>query len=335
MNPVVKNIPLTHNIFDASAPSFTPMAMEIFLFQYQNNPVYRKYCDTLNIDSSKIHEITKIPFLPIRFFKTHVVTTTAFEPEIIFESSGTSRTINSKHFIKDYRIYEKSFSQAFQLFYGNPADYCVIALLPSYLERNNSSLVFMARELIQKSTHPLSGFYLDEFERLETTLQKVEETRQKTILIGVSFALLDFASVCPMPLHNTTIIETGGMKGRRKELTRQKVHEILCDSFQLNKIHSEYGMTELLSQAYSPGDGIFRCAPWMKVLIRDEDDPFAVHSPTEKEVSGVINVIDLANLYSCSFIATEDVGKLYPNGSFEIAGRIDNTDIRGCSLLAI
>ena len=336
LNPAVKNIALTHNIFEVSADNFTSMALEVFLYQYQNNPVYHQYCDTLNIDCSKIDHLCKIPFLPISFFKTHPVTTTAFVPALVFESSGTTQTVNSKHLIKDPGIYEESFSRTFRKFYDDPSEYCIIALLPSYLERNNSSLVLMADNLIRQSAHPLSGFYLNEFKQLQTTLEKLEALSQKTLLIGVTFALLDFATFSPMPLYSTTIMETGGMKGRRKEMIRQEVHEILCKSFRLKNIHSEYGMTELLSQAYSSGEGIFSCPPWMKIVIREEDDPLTVNISTGNgALSGAINVIDLANIYSCSFIATEDAGKLHADGRFEIAGRIDNTDVRGCSLLAL
>jgi len=290
----------------------------------------------LKIDCNKIDNIQQIPFLPIRFFKTHKVITTEFEAEVVFESSGTTQTINSKHYIKDTSLYEKSFNDAFRLFYGEPAEWCIIALLPSYLERNNSSLVMMADKLIQQSGHPQSGFYLNEWKKLQTTLQQLERLQQKTLLIGVTFALLDFAEQCPMQLQSTTIMETGGMKGRREEMTRQQVHEILCNSFHLKNIHSEYGMTELLSQAYSTGFGIFNCPPWMKVLLREEDDPFAIHiADTTNIISGAVNIIDLANIYSCSFIATEDAGKLHTDGSFELLGRLDNTDIRGCSLLAL
>jgi hypothetical protein len=274
--------------------------------------------------------------LPISFFKTHSITTTAFTPAAIFESSGTTQTINSKHLIKDIGLYETSFTNCFKLFYGQPEEWCIIALLPSYLERNNSSLVLMADKLIQQSKHPQSGFYLQDTEALHETLVSLENKQQKTLLIGVTFALLDFAEKYSLPLHYTTIMETGGMKGRRKEMTRQEVHSALCKSFQLQNIHSEYGMTELLSQAYSKGDGIFNCPPWMKILIRDEDDPLTVHTSTQnKIVSGAINIIDLANIYSCSFIATEDAGKLFADDSFEVLGRLDNSDISGCSLLVL
>lgn len=336
MNTDVKNITLPKNIFDTVSDTFSQTALEVFHFQYTNNEVYRQYCNTLYIDPAAITTIEKIPFLPISFFKTHRITTTQFDPEIIFESSGTTQTINSKHLIKELSVYETSFNKTFNQFYGNPAEWCIVALLPSYLERNNSSLVMMADQLIRQTNHPLSGFYIDDFKKLNETIHQLEQQQQKTLLIGVTFALLDFAEKYPQPLQFTTIMETGGMKGRRTELIRSEVHDILCNSFQLNKIHSEYGMTELLSQAYSSGNGIYSCPPWMKILIREEDDPFAILTAADNNpISGALNIIDLANMYSCAFIATEDAGKLYPDESFEVSGRLDNTDIRGCSLLSL
>lgn len=319
-----------------TSQNFAETALAVFNFQYLQNPVYNQFCKALHIEPAKVNAINKIPFLPIAFFKTHIVTTTQFEAEALFESSGTTQTINSKHLVKDIALYEQSFSAAFHLFYGNPKDWCIIALLPSYLERNNSSLVMMADILIEQSGHAQSGFYLNELKKLHDTLLQLEKQQQKTLLIGVTFALLDFAEQYPIQLQYTTIMETGGMKGRREELTRPEVHDILCNSFKLNKIHSEYGMTELLSQAYSKGDGIFNCPPWMKIVLREEDDPLSVQLHNDsKTISGAINVIDLANVYSCSFIATDDAGKLYPDESFEVLGRLDNSDIRGCSLLAL
>ena len=336
MNTTVKNIINQNKVFTVKEENFTPLALAIFQFQHQFNPIYRQYCDLLKIDPLQINEIEKIPFLPIRFFKSHQVMTTDFTPAITFESSGTSQTVNSKHFVKEISLYSRSFNETFRLFYGDPSQWCIIALLPSYLERNNSSLVMMADELIQQSGHPKSGFYLNDWNQLNTTLQALELAQQKTILIGVTFALLDFAEKFPQTLQHITIMETGGMKGRREEITRGQVHEILCKQFGVEKIHSEYGMTELLSQAYSKGEGIFNCPPWMKVLIREEDDPFAIQSSKEDRIiRGAINCIDLANIYSCSFLATEDAGKLYPDGSFELLGRLDNSDIRGCSLLTV
>ena len=336
MNSSVKNITPLNNLLSVTPQNFEETALAVFNFQYLQNPVYNQFCKALHIEPAKINTLNKIPFLPIAFFKTHIVTTTQFEAAALFESSGTTQTINSKHLVKDIALYEQSFSAAFRLFYGNPKDWCIIALLPSYLERKNSSLVMMADKLIEQSGHAQSGFYLNELEKLHDTLLQLEKQQQKTLLIGVTFALLDFAEQYPMQLQHTTIMETGGMKGRREELTRQEVHEILCTSFKVNKIHSEYGMTELLSQAYSKGDGIFNCPPWMKIILREEDDPLSVQvSNNRKTISGAINVIDLANMYSCSFIATDDAGKLHPDESFEVLGRLDNSDIRGCSLLAL
>ena len=336
MNSSVKNIIPLDNLLSVTPQNFEETALAVFNFQYLQNPVYNQFCKALHIEPAKINTINKIPFLPIAFFKTHIVTTTQFEAAALFESSGTTQTINSKHLIKDIALYEQSFSAAFRLFYGNPKDWCIIALLPSYLERKNSSLVMMADKLIEESGHLQSGFYLNELEKLHGTLLQLEKQQQKTLLIGVTFALLDFAEKYPTPLLHTTIMETGGMKGRREELTRPEVHEILCTNFKVDKIHSEYGMTELLSQAYSKGDGIFNCPPWMKIVLREEDDPLSVQlSNNSKTISGAINVIDLANLYSCSFIATDDAGKLHKDESFEVLGRLDNSDIRGCSLLAL
>jgi hypothetical protein len=239
--------------------------------------------------------------------------------------------------VKDIDIYKESFTKSFELFYGPVTNWCVIGLLPSYLERKNSSLIYMVDELIKKSSHPQSGFYLHEHEKLYPVLQSLENAKQKTILFGVTFALLDFAEKYPLPLQHTIIMETGGMKGRREEMIRREVHDILQKSFHAPVIHSEYGMTELLSQAYSKGNGIFHCPPWMKVLVRDDEDPLTIRelslSPSPGPVAGAINVIDLANIYSCSFIATDDAGKLYQDGSFEVLGRIDNSDLRGCSLM--
>ncbi len=336
LNTSVKNTALQEKIFAANEANFNDIALDVFRIQYANNRVYNRYCQTLQINEMEVNKINKIPFLPISFFKTHTIVTTEFEPEAIFESSGTTSSINSKHLVKEVALYEKSFNKGFNLFYGDIKEYCFIALLPSYLERANSSLVMMADKLIQQTNHPLSGFYLNDFNKLDHTLKLLQSQQQKTILIGVTFALLDFAEQFPSSLQNITVIETGGMKGRRKEITRPQVHEILCKAFRLKNIHSEYGMTELLSQAYSYESGIFNCPPWMKILIREEDDPLTIHSAGDRlNNSGAINIIDLANIYSCSFIATEDTGKLFSDGSFEIAGRIDNTAIRGCSLMSL
>ncbi|QES87521.1 LuxE/PaaK family acyltransferase [Rhizosphaericola mali] len=303
----------------------------IFRFQYSNNEVYQQWCNLLKRTPETIKSVDEIPYLPISFFKSHTIKSGIFEPELTFESSGTTQTTNSHHYIKYASIYEKSFFSAFELFYGSPKDWCILGLLPAYLERSNSSLVKMANDLIVASKHPDSGFYLYDFEKLSETIKKLEATGQKTILLGVTFALLDFAESFPMPLKNTIIMETGGMKGRKKEITRQEVHGYLKQQFQVENIHSEYGMTELLSQAYSHGNGIYVCPPWMKVSLRDESDPLTI----KHQGQGILNIMDLANIYSVSFIATDDVGRIYTDGSFDIQGRLDRSDLRGCSLLTI
>jgi len=318
---------LLNKIFSISESSFSALATEIFQFQYANNNIYAQWVDLTG--NKNAASIEKIPFLPISFFKSKAITTTNFQPEAVFESSGTTGTINSRHLVKSVAIYEESFLKAFEQFYGSPKNWCIIGLLPAYLERPNSSLVTMVDALIKLSNHPQSGFYLYNYAQLAATLKALEAAEQPVLLIGVTFALLDFAEQYPQPLKHTVIMETGGMKGRRKEITREALHQALMAAFNLPAIHAEYGMTELLSQAYSKGRGRFYCPPWMRVLVRDEDDPLQIKATGE----GILNIIDLANLYSCSFIATEDVGKVYDDGSFEVLGRLDNSDIRGCSLL--
>jgi len=315
-------------VFSVEKDGFQNLALELFRFQYLHNPVYQQYAKTIGIVGPQVQRLEDIPFLPVDFFKTHTVGT-GFEPEAVFESSGTTQTVNSRHFVKHLDLYRRSFLSCWQQFYGPVQDWCIIGLLPSYLERKNSSLVVMVDELVRQTHHPQSGFYLYEHEKLADTLRQLESAGQKTLLIGVTFALLDFAEKFPTPLHHTTIMETGGMKGRRKEMTRPEVHDLLRQAFRIKTVHSEYGMTELLSQAYSTHDGIFQTPSWMKVLVRQEDDPFDVR----QQGSGMINVIDLANMYSCPFIATDDIGKLYADGSFEVQGRSDSSDIRGCSLM--
>lgn len=322
---------LEHKIFGAAPHEFEKLALELFQYQYANNPLYKHYTDLLRPGGpGAIRSLLQIPFLPVSFFKTHTIATSGFVPEVIFESSGTSQTINSRHHVKKYSLYRQSFLTAFEQFYGLPREWCIIGLLPSYLERGNSSLVAMVNDLIQESGHAESGFYLYELDKLHEVLLGLEARGQKTLLIGVTYALLDFADRYPMPLMHTTIMETGGMKGRRREMTRPEVHGLLQRAFGIGDIHSEYGMTELLSQAYSQGGGIFTCPPWMRVLVRNEDDPLDI-APAG---SGVINVIDLANIHSCVFIATDDIGRLFADGRFEVQGRRDNSDLRGCSLLA-
>lgn len=316
-------------VFSVDREQFELLALEIFRFQYAHNDIYRQYVKTLGIVGERVQSLQQVPFLPIQFFKSHKVTTGSFEPEAVFESSGTTQSIPSRHYVKKLSLYRQSFLNAWHRFYGPPEAACIIGLLPSYLERNNSSLVVMADELIRQSQCPESGFYLHDHAKLAATLQQLEQRQQPTILLGVTFALLDFAAAFPMPLRYTTIMETGGMKGRRKELTRQEVHNLLKDAFKVESIHSEYGMTELLSQAYSSRDGIFLTPPWMKVMVRQDDDPFDVRTHGR----GVLNVIDLANIWSCAFIATEDIGEVQPDGSFTVQGRTDTSDIRGCSLM--
>ncbi|MBS1602001.1 MAG: acyl transferase [Bacteroidetes bacterium] len=306
--------------------------MEIFAFQYAENPLYRQYVQTLGIDPATVHTLYDIPFLPVAFFKTHSVRSGAPGPaDVVFESSGTTGMVTSRHEVKDVDLYRKSFFAAFQQSYGPVNEWCIIGLLPAYLERSNSSLVFMVDELIRASGHPDSGTYLYDHETLHRVLRRLEQQGQKTLVIGVTFALLDFAEKYEMKLGHTVIMETGGMKGRRKEITRAELHEVLTRRLGVASIHAEYGMTELLSQAYSHGQGLFRCPPWMKVLVRKEDDPLDISGEGE----GIVNIIDLANIWSCAFIATDDVGRILPDGTFQISGRVDNSDIRGCSLLVV
>ena len=322
-------------VFGISGAGFDELALEVFHFQYTNNEIYRQYADALGVSPADVRTVKEIPFLPIRFFKTHRVLTGHDEPRLVFESSGTTGANTSRHVVSDPDIYKESFRRGFRLFYGDPGQYCIIGLLPAYLERQHSSLVYMVNDLIGQSGHPDGGFYLDQHEKLYKLLQSLEDSKQKTLLIGVTFGLLDFAERYNLRLRHTIVMETGGMKGRRKEMVRAEVHEILKQALGVDVVHSEYGMTELLSQAYSRGEGMFACPPWMKIMLRDEEDPFSILSGTEKRVSGVINIIDLANIYSCSFIATDDAGRLYPDGSFEVLGRMDNSDLRGCSLMVV
>ncbi len=310
---------------------FKAYALELFAYQHQNNKVYRQFCDLLKVDPSTGQKAEDIPYLPIEFFKLKKVYC-GTPGDFYFSSSGTTSSVNSKHYIEDLNHYTKSFRTAFNNFYGPINDYCVLALLPSYLEREGSSLIYMAEDLIKESKHPQSGFYLNEFDFLAKTLKELESKNTKTLLIGVSFALLDFVEEYQIELHNTIVMETGGMKGRRKELIRAELHELLKEGFGVNAIHSEYGMTELLSQAYSKGNGLFKTPPWMKISIRDTRDPLSLIG-THK--TGGINIIDLANKESCAFIATEDLGKVYPDGSFEVLGRFDKSAIRGCNLMVM
>ncbi|WP_420320556.1 acyl transferase [Flagellimonas sp.] len=315
-----------------SASEFEALALEVFHFQYSNNTVYKTYCNLLKRTPENVQAIRDIPFLPIAFFKTHQVISSRSKPTVIFESSGTTSGNTSKHFVTDIDLYQQSFGKGFTHFYGPVEDYCILALLPSYLEREGSSLIYMVNDMIQNSKNPHSGFYLNNLDELKGKLKQLRAEKTKTLLIGVSFALLDLAEQFPMSLENVILMETGGMKGRRKELIREELHDILKNAFGVSSIHSEYGMTELLSQAYSKGNGLFECPPWMQIITRDTEDPLEIQSHGK---TGGINIIDLANVNSCSFIATQDLGKTYPDGTFEVLGRFDHSDIRGCNLMAL
>lgn len=322
---------LISSIFSINSDEqFERIALEIFRFQAENIPTYKEYINRLGVKVDEVKSIDKIPFLPIQFFKTRDIKPIDFETETVFTSSGTTGNQTSKHHVVNKDLYIKSFTSAFKHFYGNPSEYCILALLPSYLERQGSSLVFMVDSLIKLSNHPESGFFLNEFDRLEEQVKRLDQQGQKCLLIGVSFALIDFAEMHHFKLNNTIVMETGGMKGRRKEMVREDLHKQLCNAFGLKVIHSEYGMTELLSQAYSNGNGVFRCPPWMRIVIRDPYDPFT-NLPNQR--SGGVNIIDLANIYSCSFIQTEDLGKTFADKSFEILGRMNEAQLRGCNLL--
>lgn len=315
-----------------SEDEFESMALDIFRYQLKNNPIYAEFCQYLERSSSNVKKIQEIPFLPIAFFKTKKVVSTTSDPQAIFSSSGTTGQVTSSHYVTDIRLYEQSYTKGFEHFYGDISQYCILAVLPSYLERSGSSLIYMVNDLIIKSHHPESGFYLNEIDRLVDTLTLLDAKGKKVLLIGVSFALLDIVEKHQLRLQNSIIMETGGMKGRRKELIRAELHDLLKKGFGVEVIHSEYGMTELLSQAYSKGNGIFETPPWMKFMIRDTEDPLSF-MPYGK--TGGINVIDLANINSCSFIATQDLGKMNEDGSFEILGRFDHSDIRGCNLMVL
>ena len=316
----------------SSQKQFEKRALKVFRFQYENNLVYKEFCDFLKTDVQRVKTIQQIPFLPIQFFKSHPVVSNTNPVQTIFSSSGTTGMITSKHLVTDVTLYEESYRKGFSEFYGNIENYVILALLPSYLEREGSSLIYMVEDLIQLSNHPESGFYLHNHEDLIKKLIELDESGQNVILIGVTYALLDLIEKQQFALQNTIIMETGGMKGKRKEMIREELHEQLCNGFGVPAIHSEYGMTELLSQAYSLGEGVFECPSWMQILIRDTEDALT-YIPQGK--TGGINVIDLANINSCSFIATQDLGKKYPNNSFEVLGRFDNSDIRGCNLMVI
>ena len=310
--------------------TFNQLCLTAFRYQYDQIEIYRQFVTSLHIDIKSIDHYSKIPFLPIAFFKSHDLIANKSQTQAIFKSSGTTASIRSQHFIQDLNLYETSFLKGFEQFYGSVKDYCVLALLPSYLENGDSSLVYMVDTLISSSGHKESGFYLDNIQELSRKLEMLDAHGQKTLLLGVSYALLDLIDEHTFHLKNIHVMETGGMKGKRKEMVREELHQQLKLGFGLECIHSEYGMTELLSQAYSKGNGIFETPAWMKILIRDVNDPFDI-LPNGK--SGGVNIIDLTNIYSVSFIETKDLGKINPTNNFEILGRFDDSDIRGCNLL--
>ncbi|HYX05482.1 MAG TPA: acyltransferase [Bacteroidales bacterium] len=311
---------------------FNELALQVFHFQAEANPVYRDYLQYAGKKPQEIRTVSEIPFLPVEFFKSHKVISSKEKADLMFSSSSTTGMQPSKHYVVDPGWYESSFMSGFKLFYGNPEEMCVLALLPSYLEREGSSLIYMMNHLIRESKHPFSGFYLHNTDELIEKLRELEEKKQKTLLMGVSFALLDLAEQYQLQLQHTIVMETGGMKGQRKEITRGALHGFLCKRLGVSEIHSEYGMTELLSQAYSGGHGRYRTPPWMRILIRDLYDPFSL---VEKNRTGGVNIIDLANVWSCAFIETKDLGLLHQDGSFEISGRFDHSDTRGCNLLVV
>ena len=311
---------------------FKTCALQVFRHQFKNNAIYRSFCDLLYIHSSDVKEIEEIPFLPIQFFKSHAVLSSTQAVKETFTSSGTTGSSVSKHMVTDLSWYTKSYTKSFEYFYGPIEEYTVLGLLPNYLERDGSSLIYMVDDFIKKSNKPASGFYLNNLTELSKTLIALDKKGEKVLLIGVTFALLDLIERQQFKLQKTIIMETGGMKGRRKEIIRNELHEILCAGLGVSKIHSEYGMTELLSQGYSSGDGVFDCPPWMKILARDTEDALTMVGTNK---TGGLNVIDLANYNSCSFIATQDLGKVDNNGSFEVLGRFDHSDIRGCNLMVM
>ncbi|MFN4233686.1 MAG: acyl transferase [Bacteroidia bacterium] len=319
------------HIFSLQPSVFTKTALALFCFQFETNPLYREFAAQLKRTPDNVKRVEEIPFLPVEFFKTHkVVCKDNGAYDEVFLSSATSGMVQSKHYVKNINYYIQSFETSFRQFIGNPEEMIIMALLPSYLERKGSSLIYMLDYLIKKSPYTESGFYLHNIEELAEKLILADSEGKNILLLGVSFALLDLVEKYKFKLKNTIVMETGGMKGRRREMIREELHAILCDGFGVEKIWSEYGMTELLSQAYSNGDGLFETPPWMKILIRDINDPF-FYLPEGR--TGGINIIDLANVNSCAFIATKDLGKIHSSGKFEVLGRFDNSDIRGCNLL--
>ena len=313
----------------SDSSEFNDLSMRIFKFQYENNIVYKNFCNLFKKNPKNVNNVEEIPFLPISFFKTHKILSSK-NIEKTFLSSGTTTNISSKHYVSSLNFYEKSFLKNFINNYSDPSNFTIIGLLPTYIQNTSSSLIYMVKKLINESNCEESGFYLNEYDLLIKKILRLENLSKKIILIGVSYALLDLIETKKINLKNTIVLETGGMKGTRKEMVKEEFHEVLKSGFGIKNIQSEYGMTELLSQAYSKGDGIFECPNWMKVIIRDIND--AQNMEFNKKTGG-INIIDLANLYSCSFIATDDLGKMVGESNFQILGRIDNSDLRGCNQL--
>jgi phenylacetate-coenzyme A ligase PaaK-like adenylate-forming protein len=323
---------LLDRIEAVSAGSFESVALDVFQFQAVHNPVYASFLSLLGVQPARVQRLDQIPCLPISLFKTHQLQTGSWEPEVVFTSSGTSGVATSRHHVRSTDWYDRLALRSFEKMYGSVRDYVVLALLPAYLERKGSSLVHMAQHFIRASAKKASGFYLHDYDALEEQLQACAKLKQPTLLLGVSFALWDLAERGVTGFPELTVMETGGMKGRRKELTRSELHAILGPAFRQKKIHSEYGMTELLSQAYSRGDGLFEPGATMRVWLREPTDPFA---QVKTGKTGAINVIDLANIDSISFIATDDLGRRYTDGTFEVLGRLDASDVRGCNLLVL
>lgn len=321
------------NLFAVNKDNFEAHALELFNFQAKNNPVYKQYIEFLNVRTASVDRLSKIPFLPIDFFKQHVIKTMEWEPQAVFESSGTTGQIPSKHYVEDISFYHKVTERIFDRFYGKPEAFTIMALLPSYLERENSSLVAMVDHFIKKTNSPYSGFYLYDLEALADQIAKIKDKGGAIILIGVSFALLNLAEQFEMDLTDVVVMETGGMKGKREELTREELHLILKKQFKVREVHAEYGMTELMSQAYAKEKGLFEPPPWMKILIREMNDPFEIQVEGASKRAGGINVIDLANVQSCAFVETQDIGRIMEGDYFEVLGRFDNADLRGCNLL--
>lgn len=325
---------LRQSVFNISGDeAFNELALKIFRFQYETNAIYHEFSNLLRKDPINTGHYLQVPFLPISLFRDQKIIS-GDDPEYdkIFTSSRTTGSTPSRHYIKDLKLYEESFTRSFKLFYGEPEKFRFLALLPGYLERQGSSLVYMLDYLIRKTRRNGSGFFLHDMVSLKNQLLEQRSDPGTTILFGASYALIDFAENFPVDISGVTVMETGGMKGRRKEMIREELHNILCRGLNVERIHSEYGMTELLSQAYSSVKGIYSTPPWMKILIRDVNDPLQFLSYGQ---TGGISIIDLANLYSCSFIATQDLGILHEDGSFEVVGRFDDSDARGCNLMVV